>query len=615
MPVGAAFARSRAGRPTVRAAPQPGTRQPPRHRRIRRLSAAVRAAAGARHAGRRRPEWRGVVHTSGTPSPGGRTWSTDRRRERGGRAGARRARSPGRATCASAPAGGPRRPVHRLVAAIATKAALNELARGDTGYILLMAGGGAGRLVRWPARWDDGDRHGRRPQRRSSSSGRPAAGRRLELAPPDPVPRRRATATVAPRRVAPRRARPAGRRARRGRRPGRGGRARDARLELMLAASGTGFWEWDVADRRADLVRGDLPPARPRTRPRRAGIPDLSRHDPSRRSRGLPERRSAAAVDGATPSSLDFRRRLARRHRSTGPTAPAGCSVDDDGRPIRMIGTGQDITERRRVEDSATGCSPRSGAPGEFREAFVDVISHELRTPITTILGLTQILARPGRVDDEASRDGAARGRPRRVRAAPSPGRGPARPEPRRARPPRGRRRAVRAAPPARADRRPRGGASCRSITVETELEPDLPIVAGEATYVEQIVRNLLGNAAKYTPPGTASSSSDARPTGDVEVRVTDDGPGHPGRVASTASSSSSIATRRAHAWSPGSGIGLFVCASLVEAMGGRIWAARPPGAARSSGSPADPRADATRPTSVGSRSRASTRAPAAGSR
>ena len=41
---------------------------------------------------------------------------------------------------------------------------------------------------------------------------------------------------------------------------------------------------------------------------------------------------------------------------------------------------------------------------GAFREAFVDVISHELRTPITTIMGLAQILARPGRSDDEASR-------------------------------------------------------------------------------------------------------------------------------------------------------------------------------------------------------------------
>ncbi|HET8784056.1 MAG TPA: ATP-binding protein, partial [Candidatus Limnocylindrales bacterium] len=113
------------------------------------------------------------------------------------------------------------------------------------------------------------------------------------------------------------------------------------------------------------------------------------------------------------------------------------------------------------------------------------------------------------------------------------------------------------------------------SITVQTDLEPDLPIVAGESTYVEQIVRNLLNNAAKYTPFGSHIVVS-ARKAGDtIEVRVTDDGPGIP-----TASierifelfyrdpSSSRLVA--------GSGIGLFVCSSLVEAMGGRIWAARP---------------------------------------
>ena len=61
-----------------------------------------------------------------------------------------------------------------------------------------------------------------------------------------------------------------------------------------------------------------------------------------------------------------------------------------------MIGTGQDITERRRLVEERDRLLAEERRAGEFREAFVDVISHELRTPITTILGLTQILARPG---------------------------------------------------------------------------------------------------------------------------------------------------------------------------------------------------------------------------
>jgi two-component system sensor histidine kinase KdpD len=113
------------------------------------------------------------------------------------------------------------------------------------------------------------------------------------------------------------------------------------------------------------------------------------------------------------------------------------------------------------------------------------------------------------------------------------------------------------------------------SITVTTDLERDLPIVAGEATYVEQIVRNLLNNAAKYTPTGSHVVVSARKRGGTVEVRVIDDGPGIPPASLERIfelfyrdpDSSRSVA---------GSGIGLFVCASLVEAMGGRIWASRP---------------------------------------
>lgn len=113
------------------------------------------------------------------------------------------------------------------------------------------------------------------------------------------------------------------------------------------------------------------------------------------------------------------------------------------------------------------------------------------------------------------------------------------------------------------------------TISVETELEPDLPIVAGEATYVEQIVRNLLNNAAKYTPYGSRVVVSARKADDAIEVRVCDDGPGIPAASIERIfelfyrdpSSSRLVA---------GSGIGLFVCASLVEAMGGRIWATRP---------------------------------------
>jgi two-component system sensor histidine kinase KdpD len=115
------------------------------------------------------------------------------------------------------------------------------------------------------------------------------------------------------------------------------------------------------------------------------------------------------------------------------------------------------------------------------------------------------------------------------------------------------------------------------TIRIRLDVQPELPIVLGEATYVEQIVRNLLGNAAKYAPGGT-DVLVEVRADGEfVAVVVQDHGPGvartsrarlfelfyrDPDRARSVA----------------GSGIGLFVCASLVEAMGGRIWVDDTPG-------------------------------------
>jgi two-component system sensor histidine kinase KdpD len=116
------------------------------------------------------------------------------------------------------------------------------------------------------------------------------------------------------------------------------------------------------------------------------------------------------------------------------------------------------------------------------------------------------------------------------------------------------------------------------SIEIEMRLSPDLPVVAGEATYVEQIVRNLLGNAAKYTPVGTHVVLDARREDNVVEIRVSDDGPGIPEESLRRVFDLFYRDPDSARSIS-GSGIGLFVCRSLVEAMGGRMWAVgRPEG-------------------------------------
>ena len=347
--------------------------------------------------------------------------------------------------------------------------------------------------------------------------------------------------------------------------------ARDTRLEIMLAASGTGFWEWDIV--RGSLTWSDaifrqhgLEPTA--DAPAFEAYQDMIHPD----DRELFRNGIQAALDGLAPFSLDFR--VVWPDGSIRWTHGAGRVLSDEaGRLVSMIGTGQDITERRLVEDQRDELLIEERRAGEFREAFIDVISHELRTPITTILGLTQILARPGRADDPASRGPLledVRAESERLHRLVEDLLVLSRAE-------RGRL-VVDAEPlqPRRLIERivAHEAPELPSLHIETRLGPDLPVVAGEGTYVEQIVRNLLGNAAKYTPVGTHVVIEARRNGGVVEIRVTDDGPGIPEESLRRVFDLFYRDPDSARAVS-GSGIGLFVCRSLVEAMGGRMWAVR----------------------------------------
>jgi PAS domain S-box-containing protein len=349
--------------------------------------------------------------------------------------------------------------------------------------------------------------------------------------------------------------------------------SRDDRLELMLAASGTGFWEWTVADgtltwSEAIFRQYGLEPAA--RAPAFDAYLDLIHPD----DRDTFRTAIQAAIDDAEPFSLDFR--VVWPDGSIHWTQGAGRVLrDEEGRAVAMLGTGQDITERRRVEEQRDELLIEERRAGEFREAFIDVISHELRTPITTILGLTQILARPGRTDDLVSRAGLledVRAESERLHRLVEDLLVLSRAE---------RGRLVIETEPLQPRRLlelvvGHESPNLPTIRISSRIEPDLPVVSGDPTYVEQIVRNLLGNAAKYTPEGTAVVL-DARRNGPaVEIRVTDSGPGIPSASLQRVFELFYRDPESARAVA-GSGIGLFVCRSLVEAMGGRMWAMRPP--------------------------------------
>jgi signal transduction histidine kinase len=109
-------------------------------------------------------------------------------------------------------------------------------------------------------------------------------------------------------------------------------------------------------------------------------------------------------------------------------------------------------------------------------------------------------------------------------------------------------------------------------VTFAQGIEPGLPTVSADPTYVEQVIRNLLSNAAKYSGAGSTVTVNVVARDDEVVTRILDDGPGFPAEEASRLFDLFYRSPGTA-GMAGGAGIGLFVCARLIAAMGGRIWA------------------------------------------
>ncbi|OYY75581.1 MAG: two-component system sensor histidine kinase KdbD [Gammaproteobacteria bacterium 28-57-27] len=106
---------------------------------------------------------------------------------------------------------------------------------------------------------------------------------------------------------------------------------------------------------------------------------------------------------------------------------------------------------------------------------------------------------------------------------------------------------------------------------VETHLPRDLPLVAFDAMMIERVLCNLLDNAAKYTPVGTPIVVSAALRGEALKVSVADEGPGLPEGMEERIFDKFTRGERESSR--PGVGLGLAICRAIVQAHGGRIRA------------------------------------------
>lgn len=109
--------------------------------------------------------------------------------------------------------------------------------------------------------------------------------------------------------------------------------------------------------------------------------------------------------------------------------------------------------------------------------------------------------------------------------------------------------------------------------TLVADLPAELPMINVDPVLFEQVLFNLIDNAAKYAPEGTAIALKGWADGSSVLLQVMDEGPGIPADDLERVFDSF-YRVRKGDQVRAGTGLGLSICRGFVEAMGGTITAA-----------------------------------------
>lgn len=210
----------------------------------------------------------------------------------------------------------------------------------------------------------------------------------------------------------------------------------------------------------------------------------------------------------------------------------------------------------------------------QLKDDFLSLVSHELRTPLTTIQGGATMLLRDWDALDGESRhaflsDIASESRRlaslienmvqlSNIRAG----------------------RHVLKTEPVLVRSLVRHSVAAEAQLVEdrefrTVIEPGLMLDA-DPDWIDQVIRNLVHNAVKYTPAGLPIVVEARGRDGWVELAVRDYGPGIDEADLPYVFERFHRAARARRSNAPGMGLGLYLARVVVEAHGGRIWIERP---------------------------------------
>ncbi len=248
---------------------------------------------------------------------------------------------------------------------------------------------------------------------------------------------------------------------------------------------------------------------------------------------------------------------------------------DSQGKPLRLMGTHADISARKQVEAESLRARTMAEQASRAKSEFLANISHEVRTPLNAVMGLTRLLMDSPLTEEQRSwldlMDSSAHALLgllndvldlSRIEAGKLD---------------------IENVPYRLHETLEElstlyaGQAAAKSMTWQLELANDLPdMVEGDPGRLRQVLANLLSNAIKFTPKGGRVGVRARVMTNEhrqrlLQLQVQDTGVGiaknHQATIFDAFTQADASTARRYG----GSGLGLAICAKLTALMGGKI--------------------------------------------